>query len=463
MHSQRTNERFKNAYWGLATLWLTGSILILTLAINVIQKQILSSRSEAVEALVSSHAKNIEVFNTRSLRDELVKRNVIESDKDFRHLVPSTEREELRLVLDSCEFLNENICAGQKRSVVLLGSTKNPLQASAALILEGSYFTDLLYFWICVIGSIFSLGIFTFLIGLGFASQEKFLKGQISILSRTLDKVARDMGLSRKDENIIEDLSHLPSSLEQFAEHYQKLNVEFLENKEWHTRHSNKELLEESIAHAHHDLKGPLQEAIDFFRHLGDMIENDSKDEILASARSLESRLTKTRIKVVHSLSIRKEKLTHSQETLRLANILSDLHQSLDLNKNQRLFVIQDPNLESIILPENHGELTRVLWNLVNNAFEASASEVTVKTRLQEDNFHIYVRDNGSGIPLELREEIFLDRVSTKTNGGGLGLSNVQRILAKLEGSIDLIVRDEGTEFRITLKIPELLGRTSGD
>lgn len=322
MSNNRPIKIFKNAYYGLATLWLAGSILILALAVNVIQKQLLSNRAEAIESLVGSHAKNIEVFNTRSLRDELVKREVIESDKDFKHLVPSTDKEQLDLILDNCEFLSVNVCTGQKRSVILLGSTTNPLEASAALVLEGSYFTDLIYFWICVIGIIVSLGLFTLLIGLGFSSQEKLLKKQISILSKALDKVAGDMGLPIQENRAIEDLGQVPNSLEQFAKHYQKLNIEFLENKEWLTKHSKKELLEESIAHVSHDLKGPLQEAIDFFKHLGEMIENDPKEEVLASAQSLENRLTKTRIKVVHSLSMRKEKLTHSKRKFRISRCL---------------------------------------------------------------------------------------------------------------------------------------------
>jgi signal transduction histidine kinase len=64
----------------------------------------------------------------------------------------------------------------------------------------------------------------------------------------------------------------------------------------------------------------------------------------------------------------------------------------------------------------------------------------------------VEIKDTGSGISAEQLTMIFEPFFSTKTEGAGLGLSNVKRIVEAHNGTIELESRiNQGTSFRIRL------------
>src|SRR5207244_13079463 len=111
-------------------------------------------------------------------------------------------------------------------------------------------------------------------------------------------------------------------------------------------------------------------------------------------------------------------------------------------------------------------EITRVLLNLISNGFYATAKRsaeaernyeptLTAATRSLGDRVEIRIRDNGTGIPREVREKIFLPFFTTKpaSEGTGLGLSLSYDIIVKQHaGSIDVETQPGAfTEFCIIL------------
>jgi signal transduction histidine kinase len=112
-------------------------------------------------------------------------------------------------------------------------------------------------------------------------------------------------------------------------------------------------------------------------------------------------------------------------------------------------------------------EITRVLLNLISNGFYAAAKrkaagnggdyEPTLVTMTKNlgDQVEIRIRDNGTGIPPEVREKLFNPFFTTKPagEGTGLGLSISHDIIVKQHGgSIEVDTRPgEFTEFRIVL------------
>ena len=104
--------------------------------------------------------------------------------------------------------------------------------------------------------------------------------------------------------------------------------------------------------------------------------------------------------------------------------------------------------------------LLRVVQNLVSNArhaIEGPKGTVTVSLRQSPENqniVHLEVRDDGAGIPDEIRENLFDPYFSTRATGRGtgLGLTIVHRVVTELGGEIEIeSQRDEGTTFRILL------------
>ncbi|MGQ0683887.1 GAF domain-containing protein [Bradyrhizobium sp.] len=112
-------------------------------------------------------------------------------------------------------------------------------------------------------------------------------------------------------------------------------------------------------------------------------------------------------------------------------------------------------------------EITRVILNLVSNGFHAvtkrgresgeAGFEPTLRasTRNLGDAVEIRIRDNGTGIPTEVKEKMFNPFFTTKPagEGTGLGLSMSHDIIVKQHGgTIDVNTQeDRFTEFRIVL------------
>jgi signal transduction histidine kinase len=112
-------------------------------------------------------------------------------------------------------------------------------------------------------------------------------------------------------------------------------------------------------------------------------------------------------------------------------------------------------------------EMTRVFLNLISNGFYAAAKRkadstegnfeplLLAATRNLGDRVEIRIRDNGSGIPAEVKEKMFNPFFTTKPagEGTGLGLSISHDIIVKQHSGVIEVDTKAGefTEFRITL------------
>ncbi|GAA1502366.1 sensor histidine kinase [Nocardioides humi] len=128
---------------------------------------------------------------------------------------------------------------------------------------------------------------------------------------------------------------------------------------------------------------------------------------------------------------------------------------TLELDPGSRL-----PALAS----DESADLTTVLGNLVDNAVDACAGRPDALVELwvlaDDTAVHVRVRDNGPGIPGDLRDAIFVRGFSTKQEvlgGRGIGLPLVRLICAQRGGEV--VVDDAlsegggGAEFRVVLPI----------
>lgn len=89
--------------------------------------------------------------------------------------------------------------------------------------------------------------------------------------------------------------------------------------------------------------------------------------------------------------------------------------------------------------------------NLTRNALEAGARNVTLTWWKNGKYAVLVVRDDGPGIPVELRDKIFNPFFTTKRSGFGIGLSIIEMVVKSHKGSVELAdVEGGGVEFRIT-------------
>jgi len=133
-----------------------------------------------------------------------------------------------------------------------------------------------------------------------------------------------------------------------------------------------------------------------------------------------------------------------------------------------------DESLPKIkVIPQDIG---RVLLNLINNAFHACTEKsrsleakantskvnykpaVIVNSKKLKDIVEIKVKDNGSGIPDNIKEKIFQPFFTTKATGEGtgLGLSLSYDIITKGHGGELLVDTNDGEGTIFTIRLPIL-------
>jgi two-component system, NtrC family, sensor kinase len=238
-----------------------------------------------------------------------------------------------------------------------------------------------------------------------------------------------------------------------------------------------------------HEIKNPLNFVNNFSALSAELIDelNDvlkpvaldgkAREEIDELTHMLKGNLEKVVQHGKRADSIVKNMLLHSREGAgehRPADINAIVEESLNLayhgaraersGFNITLQRNLDPEAGMIDLYPQ--EITRVFLNLISNGFYAATKRkeagddgfeptLSASTKSLGNKVEIRIRDNGAGIPLEVKEKMFNPFFTTKPagEGTGLGLSMSHDIVVKQHGGkIDVDTEPgEFTEFIITL------------
>lgn len=121
-----------------------------------------------------------------------------------------------------------------------------------------------------------------------------------------------------------------------------------------------------------------------------------------------------------------------------------------------------DLDLDEVQCYANEEMLSQLWVNLLGNAVKFTSEGGTVGVSLRQDGEKVTVciSDTGIGIPEEIRDHIF-DKfyqgdTSHKSEGNGIGLTLVRRIIELCGGSISVASREnEGSTFTVVLPIGE--------
>ncbi len=100
-------------------------------------------------------------------------------------------------------------------------------------------------------------------------------------------------------------------------------------------------------------------------------------------------------------------------------------------------------------------QLKQAVLNLVLNALQATApgGRVSIRAAGDAERFTITVRDDGEGMPAELRARAFDPFFTTRESGTGLGLPIVRRIVEQHGGAVE-IASAPGEGTTVTLVFP---------
>jgi len=285
-------------------------------------------------------------------------------------------------------------------------------------------------------------------------------------------------------EKLAKELDAKNHTLEQTLEHLEQAQEQIVAEQKLAS-------LGQLTAGVAHEIKNPLNFVSNFSEVSVELV--DEIEEVMEEAKSGEVELSEEITPILSDLRLNLQKVKeHSQRAdgivrsmlehsrggpgdWRETDLNALLKQYVDLsyhavrasNTDFNVTLTQDLDPEMGLLTVVPQDIGRVFLNLVNNACQALDEkrqnsdgsfepELRITSRRLEDHAEFDIRDNGPGIPEELRERIFEPFVTTKKpgEGTGLGLSLTMDILTRHGGSIHLDT-EEGvfTEMRVILPL----------
>jgi GAF domain-containing protein len=323
------------------------------------------------------------------------------------------------------------------------------------------------------------------------AEVQPFSDKQIALLQTFADQAVIAIGNVRMFEQVQERTKELAASLDELRTAQDRL-----------VQTQKLASLGQLTAGIAHEIKNPLNFVNNFSALSAELI--DELDDVLKPA-PLDSKTREETSELTHMLksnlekvvqhgkradSIVKNMLLHYREgsgERRPVNLTALVDESLNLAyhgaraENQefkiRLERSFDPTTGEVdLFPQ---EMTRALLNLISNGFYAATKRIakigfdeyeptlSVATKNLGNCVEITIRDDGGGIPPEVREKMFNPFFTTKPpgEGTGLGLSLSYDIVVKQHGgSIEVDTQPgEFTEFKVILLRTAATGKAGAD
>ena len=176
------------------------------------------------------------------------------------------------------------------------------------------------------------------------------------------------------------------------------------------------ERLEEFASVISHDLRNPLNVAQGRAALLAEQAENDHLDTLRRALDRMEAIVEDT-------LTLARQGDTISEtESISLTDLAGTCWATVD-TADATIEIVDETTFEG-----DHDRLRHVFENLFRNAVQHGGPNVTVRVG-SDDERQLYVEDDGPGIPVDKREEVFEPGHSSAHGGTGFGLTIIRRIV----------------------------------
>lgn len=206
-----------------------------------------------------------------------------------------------------------------------------------------------------------------------------------------------------------------------------------------------------------HDIRNPLQSIISELylakEELKNMPDTEAKENMKDSIMNIEEQVFYIN-KIVADLQDFTKPLTPNRQPINIQESIQEALSSLVIPENITVKIQAQENTPTI--QTDRFFLKRILVNLISNALQAMPQGGTVKITTDYKNkcATIAVHDTESGIPENLKPQIFKPLFTTKAKGQGLGLAVVKRLAEAAGGSVHFESQvGKGTAFIVNLPL----------
>ncbi len=122
--------------------------------------------------------------------------------------------------------------------------------------------------------------------------------------------------------------------------------------------------------------------------------------------------------------------------------------------QSDKIRIDYTPSTALYLIRADKDQLMRCFNNLLKNAIEAMPADragiITITYQVSKANIMIDLKDNGNGIPKNIRENIFQPNFTTKSSGTGLGMAFIKNVIENTGGKIWFETEiDTGTTFHL--------------
>ena len=207
-----------------------------------------------------------------------------------------------------------------------------------------------------------------------------------------------------------------------------------------------------------HEIKNPLTPMklrIQYLQRAMDDKDPDWEDKFQNTAVSLINQID-TLTNIANEFSNFAQMPKAKEQNIELSAVIEDAIQIFSLESDVEMtFTTQT---EHTNITADKDQILRVFNNLLKNAIQAipvdRKGEISIYLKEYNGMVKVEIQDNGSGVPEEIQENIFIPNFTTKSKGMGLGLAMVKNIIENHGGEIWFKTKkDEGTTFYLTFKV----------
>ena len=215
------------------------------------------------------------------------------------------------------------------------------------------------------------------------------------------------------------------------------------------------------IATLSHELKSPLAAMLANIEFLLDTVELDPEAlRVLAAVDRGAGRLVRVVEDLLVLAKVGDPNLPLETRPVALPEVVEDVVNLISIADQRRVKVCLEGDPERLVALGDPAELDILVTNLVSNAMKYSPADsaVTLVVARNGDEVMLSCEDHGIGIAPTDRDKLFCeffrsDSAEVRAQAGtGLGLTIVERIIARHSGQIEVdSVLGEGSTFRISL------------